>query len=127
MARARGSRPQEGNEAPNAAGELQRRVGAILDGGFDRQLCKSALRVFLRCRQWANFKRCTFQASVRTLSAQTGLGQTSAWRGMRGLIDAGIVIQTGVTKAGTPVFEIVVPRGARKGSHRDDRGEEVWE
>jgi hypothetical protein len=125
-----------GDALPDARGELQRRVGAILEAGADRNLSRSSLRVFLRCRQWASFDRCTFHVSLRTLARALGGGiegkgeggMSSAHRGLQGLIDAGIIRQREETVAGCRVFEIVVPRSLRPSIRRDDRGEEPpWE
>jgi len=122
--------------APDPRGELQRRVGAILEAGVDRTLSRSSLRVFLRCRQWASFDRCTFHVSLRTLARALGGGSegkraggmSSAHRGLQGLIDAGIIRQQQETVAGCRVFEIVVPKSLRPSIRRDDRGEEPpWE
>jgi hypothetical protein len=113
---------------PDARGELQRRVGAILEVGADRNLPKSALRVFLRCRQWADFTRCTFKVSLRTLATATKSGMTTAKRGLEGLIAAGIIRPTGEYVAGCRVFEIVVPKSVRTSHRRGDRGKEQdWE
>jgi hypothetical protein len=107
----------------NPRGELQRRVAAILDGGHDRGWNRAAHRVFLRCRQWASFERCTFKVSVRTL-AKYGVPVATASRGIARLVAAGVFKE--LENAGScRVFEIVVPTGKGKppkGSRRSDRG-----
>ncbi|MBM3956260.1 MAG: hypothetical protein FJ309_16940 [Planctomycetes bacterium] len=113
---------------PNPRGELQRRVGAILDGGHDRGWTKAMHRVFHRCRQWASFDRCTFKASVRTL-AKHGVPVAPSSRGITGLVAAG-VFKERESAGSCRVFEIVVPTGKSKpskGTTRSDRGsQEPW-
>ncbi len=113
---------------PDARGELQRRVGAILEAGADRNLSRSSLRVFMQCRQWASFERCTFKVSLRTLCRALGVGTTTAHRGLEGLVDAGIIRQREESPNGYRVFEIVIPKSVRPAVRRDDRGvEPPWE
>jgi hypothetical protein len=122
-----GSRPR-GDAAPDPRGELQRRVGAILEAGADQNLSRSSLRVFLRCRQWAKFDGCTFHVSLRTLAKSLHGSTSTAKRGLEGLIEAGIVHERKETVAGCRVFEIVIPKSLRPADHRDDRGKELpWE
>lgn len=103
-------------------------MGAILEAGADRHLSRASLRVFLRCRQWAAFDRCTFKVSLRTLAAATKSSMTTVQRGLEGLLNAGIVRQTNEIVAGCRVFEIVVPKSVRPAHRRDDRGDEPpWE
>jgi hypothetical protein len=108
---------------PNPRGELQRRVDAILDAAHDADWPRYALRVFLRCRQWASFDRCTFKVSVRTL-AKHGVPMATASRGIAWLVAAKVFRPHGNAGA-CRMFEIVVPPPTQRpwrGNARSDRG-----
>jgi hypothetical protein len=122
-----GSRSR-GDGPPDPRGELQRRVGAILEAGADRNLSRSSLRVFLRCRQWARFDGCTFRVSLRTLAKALHCSTSTAKRGLKGLVEAGILCEREETAAGCRVFEIAVPESVQPAGCRNDRGKELpWE
>jgi hypothetical protein len=107
---------------PHEAGELHRRVNAILQSGILPDLPKAAVVTFLQCRQWADFKTCRFNASLRTLAKHCGFSNGSASRGLGALLEVGVVVEVPSRRQGCRTFEVRKPSRMAVQT-RDDRGQ----
>jgi len=115
-------------EAPHESGELHRRVNRIMEAGLLRPVPRAGLIVFLQCRQWADFKKCRFTVSIRTLARSCRISKSPAHRGLQSLIDAGVLREHRVASSQYRAFEIVAPKAPRMAHPRDDRGEKAsWD
>ena len=115
-------------EAPHESGELHRRVNGIMEAGLLRHVPRAGLVAFLQFRQWADFKKCRFTVSVRTMARRCQTSVGSAHRGLQSLIDAGVLREHKSPSTQYRVFEIIVPRAPRSAHPRDDRGEKTsWD
>ena len=113
---------------PHERGELQRRVNAILEAGVFVTLPRSAAITFLQCRQWADFKTCRFNASLRTIAKHCRFSHGSATRGLGALLAAGVVVEVDGKRSDCRTFEIRSP-SKKAAQAREDRGKakRPWE
>jgi len=109
---------------PHESGELHRRVSRIMELGLLNPAPRAGLMAFLQFRQWADFKKCRFTVSVRTLAKRCQTSVGSAHRGLQNLIDAGVLKEHKSPSTQYRVFEIIVPRAPRSARQRaaNDRG-----
>ena len=109
-------------EAPHESGELHRRVNGIMEAGLLDHLPRGGWRVFLQCRQWADFKKCRFTVSVRTLAKCCRMSKSAAQRGLQHVIEAGVISEHKPATVQYRTFEIVIPKTTPSaGRQRDDR------
>ena len=109
-------------EAPHESGELHRRVNKIMEAGLLRPVPRAGLIVFLQCRQWADFKKCRFTVSIRTLARSCRISKSPAQRGLKSLADAGVLREHKSPSTQYRVFEIIAPKAPQMAHPRDDRG-----
>ena len=108
------------SEKPKAvSGEMRRRHEAIVRSGVLSSLRSEGRLVFVVALVWADYKKCTFTMSCRGAAALSGVQVNSIRRGLKQLVDAGILEQ-GPNKGGRGQYRFVSPPS---GAHTPgDRG-----
>ena len=108
------------SEKPKAvSGEMRRRHEAIVRSGALSSLRSEGRLVFVVALVWADYKKCTFTMSCRGAAALAGVQVNSIRRGLKQLVDAGILEQ-GPNKGGRGQYRFVSPPS---GAHTPgDRG-----
>lgn len=104
------ARAAAGDRKPNPNGELQRRMDAILASGVLNKLPKSCSIVLMQARQWAGFKDCRLRLSIRKTASATRKGLGGVYRGVAGLVGAGVLVEIEKAPGRFTVYEICTPK-----------------
>jgi DNA-binding transcriptional ArsR family regulator len=80
---------QKGESAPR--GEMRRRHEAIIRSGVLARLGSEGRLVLTLGLCWADYKTCQFRMSARGAASVAGVQQTTVRRGIRQLIEAGVI------------------------------------
>lgn len=96
-------------EKPKSAkGEMRRRHEAIVRSGVLSSIGSEGRMVFVIALVWADYKSCQFSMSHRGAAAMSGVHVNSIRRGLKQLIDAG-VLEMGPKKGVRARYRFVAP------------------